>query len=196
MAKIEPIRNPKKLQQIKHLLRGEERWRDYSLFVLGIHFALRIEDLLGLTAGDVLDNGGNIKDSFSIVEQKTGKENVIKINDSAKETLELLDEEKYLLHDRSNHLIWNTRGGGKKKLSRTMAYYIMKKIAKQVGLKNVNIGTHSLRKTWGYHAHKQGVSIEIIQAKFMHESTSTTREYLGLGQKDVSEAYDKVSDVF
>jgi hypothetical protein len=43
---VEPIRDRKKIAQIKNLLRGQERFRDLLLFTVGINTALRISDLL------------------------------------------------------------------------------------------------------------------------------------------------------
>ena len=45
---VEPIRDRKKIAQIKNLLRGEKRFRDLLLFTVGINTALRISDLLRL----------------------------------------------------------------------------------------------------------------------------------------------------
>jgi hypothetical protein len=44
----EPIRDRKKITQDKNLLRGQHRYRDFLLFVVGINTALRISDLLEL----------------------------------------------------------------------------------------------------------------------------------------------------
>ena len=43
---VEPIRDRKKIAQIKNLLRGEKRYRDLLLFVVGINTVLRISNLL------------------------------------------------------------------------------------------------------------------------------------------------------
>jgi len=45
---VEPIRDRKKIAQIKNLLRGQDRYRDLLLFVVGINTALRISDLFKL----------------------------------------------------------------------------------------------------------------------------------------------------
>ena len=52
---VEPIRDRKKFAQIKNLLRGERRYRDLLLFVMGINTALRISDLLHLQISHFLD---------------------------------------------------------------------------------------------------------------------------------------------
>ncbi|NIP44248.1 MAG: site-specific integrase, partial [candidate division Zixibacteria bacterium] len=79
---IEPIRDRRKISQIKNLLRGQKRIRDLLLFVVGINAALRISDLLQLQIGQFVDEKGNIKKRFWIKEQKTGKRHEIAINQS------------------------------------------------------------------------------------------------------------------
>jgi len=192
LNRVEPIRDKRKIVAIKNLLKGAERWRDYTLFVLGINFGLRIDDLLKLQVKDVLDESGEIKDRFTIVEGKTKKSNTIKINDSAKEAIRLLFDNTDIKDDLKNHLIYNTKEPYKP-IHRVSAHRLVNQICSEVGIKNIAIGTHTLRKTWGYHAHKAGISIEVIQAKYMHQSTATTRRYLGIEQKDVSAAYDTVN---
>lgn len=174
------------------MLKGAERWRDYAFFVLGINFGLRIADLLKLQVKDLIDESGEVRDRFTITEGKTGKDNTIKINDSAKEALELLFNKTDIESKEENHLIYNTQNPYEP-IHRVSAHRIVNKICSEVGIKNIPIGTHTLRKTWGYHAHKEGISIEVIQAKYLHQSTATTRRYLGIEQKDVSEAYDTVN---
>jgi hypothetical protein len=45
---VGPIRDRKKIARIKNLLRGQKRYRNLLLFVVGINTALRISDLLKL----------------------------------------------------------------------------------------------------------------------------------------------------
>ncbi len=70
---IEPIRDRKNISQIKNQLRGQRRYRDLLLFVVGINTALRISDLLELQAEHFLDDYQHIKRHFWIKEQKRGK---------------------------------------------------------------------------------------------------------------------------
>ena len=92
MNRVEPLRDKKKIAAIKNMLKGAGRFRDYALFVLGINFVLRIDDLLHLKVKDVIDESGLLKERFTITEGKTQKRNTIKINDRAREALELLFE--------------------------------------------------------------------------------------------------------
>ncbi|MBM7623339.1 tyrosine-type recombinase/integrase [Sporohalobacter salinus] len=189
--RVEPIRDKSKIQDIKDLLKKNDNWRDYTLFTLGINFGLRIGDLLRIQIKDVVNSDNKIKNTFEIVEQKTEKRNVIKINCKAQITLNLLFDKTNLSNNKNNYLIFNKRDHSKS-ISRVQAYKLVRKWCQKIGLTDLDVGTHTLRKTWGYHAHKAGVSIETIQTKFKHNSTSTTRKYLGIEQKDVNEAYDKV----
>lgn len=192
MNRVEPIRDARKITAIKNMLKGAGRWRDYALFVLGINFGLRIDDLLHLRVSDVLDESGRIKDRFTIIEGKTRKSNTIKVNGSARDALELLFDNTDIQTSHQNHLIYNTKRPYQP-IHRVSAHRLVNQFCREVGITNIAIGTHTLRKTWGYHAHRAGISIEVIQAKYLHNSTATTRRYLGIEQKDVSNAYDTVN---
>jgi len=85
---VEPIRDRKKIAQIKNLLRGQERYRDLLLFVVGINTALRISDLLDLQITHFLDDQGKIRQCFCIKEQKRGTRQEVVINESIREALE------------------------------------------------------------------------------------------------------------
>ena len=85
---VEPIRDRKKIAQIRNLLRGQRRFRDLLLFVVGINTALRISDLLKLSIGDFVDEQGRMRERFWIREEKRGKRQEIVINDSIRETLQ------------------------------------------------------------------------------------------------------------
>jgi len=52
---------------------------------------------------------------------------------------------------------------------RLQAWKFITTICKTVGLRG-NFGTHSLRKTWGYHARMNGVDLALIMYKLNHSS--------------------------
>jgi len=84
---VEPIRDRKKIAQIKNQLRGQRRYRDLLLFVMGINTALRISDLLTLRVEHFLDEKQKIRPRFWIKEQKRGKRQEVVINSSIREIL-------------------------------------------------------------------------------------------------------------
>ena len=64
-------------------------------------------------------------------------------------------------------------------IRRGQAWKFITAICQQVGLRG-NFGTHSLRKTWGYHARMNGVDLALIMYKLNHESIAYTKRYLGI----------------
>lgn len=57
------------------------------------------------------------------------------------------------------------------------------------------IGSHSLRKTFGYHAYSngRGVDIHTLQKLFNHSSAEVTLAYIGITKEDVANVYDFVT---
>lgn len=189
MNSVEPIRDPRKIVAIKNMLKGQDHPRDYLLFTLGINFALRIGDLLKLRVRDVLDDQGNLRDHIYLRESKTGKEKRIKINKPAREALEFYFSKANPI-DPDEPLFKAHRSG--RPLDRTMAYKLISQWCKDVGLIHVRCGTHTLRKTWGYQARKQGVPIELIQAKLGHSSPGVTKRYIGITDEEIGEIENRV----
>lgn len=178
MKFVDPIRDRKKIAQIKNVLRGQKRFRDLLLFVIGINTALRISDLLQLRLSQFLDENGKIKNKFWIKEQKRGKRHEIAINQSMEDVLnEYLEVYPNRAKASDNFLFFNPRT--LQPLKRGQAWKFITAICKEVGLRG-NYGTHSLRKTWGYHARMQGVDLMLIMYKLNHNSIAYTKRYLGI----------------
>jgi integrase len=175
---VEPIRDRKKIAQIKNLLRGQGRYRDLLLFVVGINSALRISDLLQLKITHFLNEKGQIKTRFWIKEQKRGKRHEIAINQSIRDSLtEYLREYPYIAKEGENFLFFNPKTN--QAIKRGQAWKVFTNICADVGLLG-NYGTHSLRETWGFHARMQGVDLALIMHKLNHESIAYTKRYLGI----------------
>jgi len=189
MNKVEPIRNPKKITQIKNQLKMKENPRDYLLFTLGINFALRIQDLLSLKIKDVFDSNG-IKEFIYLREKKTGKQKKIKVNKSSREALEFYFD-KVGEVDPDSYLFKSERS--EKPLDRTQAYRLIRGWAEDVGLTGGKYGTHSLRKTWGYQARKQGIPMELIMEKLGHNSPTVTKRYIGITDDEIEDVEDRVN---
>ena len=52
------------------------------------------------------------------------------------------------------------------------------------------IGTHSLRKTWGYFVYKRTKNLAIIMKILNHSSISQTLKYIGIEQEDLNLIYE------
>ena len=81
--------------------------------------------------------------------------------------------------------------GGRKAeahLSRSQAFRIVKEAAEYAGL-DEHISCHSLRKTFGYHAWKQGVQPALLMELYNHSSYRVTKKYLCIEQEDKDRVY-------
>jgi len=178
---VEPIRDRKKIAQIKNLLRGQERFRDLLLFVVGINAALRISDLLELQITHFLDEQDQIRQRFWIKEKKRGKRQEVVINESIREALEeYLAAYPGIGEKQENFAFFNsTTNDYSHPIKRGQGLKFITSICREVGLRG-NFGTHSLRKTWGYHARMSGVDLALIMHKLNHNSIAYTKRYLGV----------------
>lgn len=176
MELVQPIRDTEKLEEIKRLLKRQS-FRDWFLFVFGLNSGLRISDLLSLKVKDVRG-----RTHIVIVEEKTGKSKRFKIN----ETLRVAVEE-YTLGMEDNTYLFPSRKGAKP-ISRIQAYRILNQVAKQVGLEE--IGTHTLRKTFGYHFYRKTKDVVLLQKLFNHAAPSVTLRYIGIEQDEMDSAID------
>jgi integrase len=183
---VEPIRDRKKIAQIKNLLRGQGRFRDLLLFTVGVNTALRISDLLQLKIGQFLDDRGRYRHRFWIHEQKRNKRHEVVINQSICGVLEEYLEAYPGVAENPEHFVFfNTRSNGySEPIKRGQAWKFIVSICHEVGLLS-NFGTHNLRKTWGYHARMQGVDLALIMHKLNHESIAYTKRYLGITEDEL-----------
>lgn len=186
MEFVQPIRNRKQIDSIKKILKATNL-RDYCLFTLGINSGLRISDLLILKINDVIDSGGKMQERISIREKKTNKTKDFPISDVASNAIrEYLKTRIYELDEPL--FISQKQKNGKSSLQRQQAHKIIHDAARAVGIKD-KIGTHTLRKTFGYHAYKSGVPVEKIQKLFNHSTPGITLRYIGITQEDLDTIY-------
>jgi integrase len=178
---VEPIRDRKKIAQIKNLLRGQHRFRDLLLFTVGINTALRISDLLQLRIGHFIDEPNKVRSRFEVREQKTGKRHGVTVNASIKEALrEYLVAYPDVSSNSDNFVFFNSKYNGyAEPLKRGRVWEFISTTCKEVGLQG-NYGTHSLRKTWGYQARTHSVDLAIIMYKLNHASLVETKRYIGV----------------
>ena len=185
MNTVGAIKDKAKIEAMKKVLRADSQ-RNYLLFTLGINVGLRISDLLTLTWGDVLGEKHKPLQYIMFKEQKTGKERRIYLNESARKAI----QETYNLTSdvQLGDCLFPSRKGINQPISRIQAWQILSDAAHAVGIDG-NIGTHSLRKTFGYHAYSQGTDITLLQQLFGHSAPSITLRYIGITQQDIDNVY-------
>ena len=182
MERVEPIRDPQKVAAIKARLRKRSP-RYYAFFVLGINTALRPGDLLRIRAGDVYQDGGEVRGQLYIRSQKTNRAHRILLNDSCREALELLWEREGPFAEKERLFPW----------TRQHVWRLINRWCREVGLTG-RYGGHTLRKTWGYMARKyHGVPIELIQEKLGHTTPAVTRRYIGITDDEIEDVENRVN---
>lgn len=195
MKIAQPIRDLNDLKNLKSYYSSKQpNLRNYVLIILGLNTALRISDILSLRWGDVYDfDAMEFKKHIVLKEKKTGKPSQIYMNNNIKEALELYKEE--WLEKRSgfseNHCLFSGRKLQNKPISRVQAYRIIKKIAENCNMPGV-VSCHSLRKTFGYHAWRQGVPPVLLMNIFNHSSFQVTKRYLGIEQDDRDRIFQNI----
>lgn len=177
MNLVQPIRDKDVIAEIKKYLKRNSE-RNYILFLLGINTGLRISDILNLRVRDV--QGWNI----FIREKKTKKIREIKMPSELKKALREFTKGKP-----NNEFLIKSRVGKNKPITRGMAYVILNQIAEEFGLER--IGTHSLRKTYGYHFYKQFKDVASLQQMLNHTDPKETLRYIGITQDNLNDLQKK-----
>lgn len=170
MKIVQPIRDKNKIEEMKIELR-KRCYRDYLLFLVGVNTGLRISDIIKLKVIDVLNADRTIKSHITIIEQKTKKRKQFKINSTL--AIEFLE---YTKNMKMADYLFTSRKGINKPITRIQAYRLLNAVAKKIGLEE--IGTHTLRKTFGYHFYKKTKDIVMLQKLFNHSSPSITLRYI------------------
>ncbi len=192
MKEVQPIRDTKKIDAMKSIMKGESNYRDLLLFVLGINTGLRISDILALKWSSFLNGGGRllkVGDQLNVVEIKTKKVKSFVINRSVAEALKLYHDS--LANVNPDDPVFSSRktdDGSLQPITRIAAWQMLNRYANMVGL-NDGIGTHTLRKTFGYHLYKKGVALEYIQKMLNHSSPAITLRYIGITQEQLNDIY-------
>ena len=184
----EPIRDKKQTAALIGYYKDRGQLRNYTLIIMGLYTALRISDLLSLSWDDVYDfKHHRIKDIIHLSEKKTDKKKSLALNNEVISALLLLSS---MIHIAPDEAIFKSRRTGKA-IGRIQAYRIVRMAADALEFTN-RVSCHSLRKTFGYHAWKIGVSPVVIMEIYNHSSLDVTRRYLGVTQDDKNEVYLKL----
>jgi len=169
MKTVQPIRDAQIISQVKQRLQDRGA-KYYIMFVIGLNTGLRIGDILNLTAADLKD-----KSHVTINEKKTGKYKRFLINPQLKREIDgYLDSANLAGGD----YIVASRKGYNRPISRVQAYRILNGVAQELNL--TEIGTHTMRKTFGYWHYRQFKDVALLQDIFNHSAPSVTLRYIGI----------------
>jgi len=179
LIKVEPIRKMRDIDSIKKLL--SDNPRNQALFTIGINTNLRASDLLSIKVGQVRDLKPG--DSVQLKEKKTGKFRLVTLNKACIRAIQrLLASSQY---DEIEPLFVGQRGN----LTVPSVHRLVKSWCRAINLKG-NYGSHTLRKTWGYHQRVTfGTDIPRLMVCFNHSTQRQTLDYLCIQPDEIKDVY-------
>lgn len=174
---VQPLRTPKEIEDMKWALSRYCSERDRFMFVFGINTGLRVSDIVPLKVGEVRG-----KSHVVIREQKTGKVKRFKIPAKLRHEVEAyaaqMGDGDYLFASRK----------GNSHITPTQAYRALVKAGEVLG--RDDIGTHTMRKTFGYHYYRDTRDLAFLQEIFNHSAPSITKRYIGITQDEIDETLE------
>ena len=170
--------------------------RNKMLFLIGINLSLRISDLITVKWNFFLKDDMTFKDCYKIQPKKTrktGKFVTLYFNEAVKKAMNEFIEQ-YPIEDMDGFVFKSRKGNGA--ISERGVWKIIVDAAAEAGLE-LNYGTHSLRKTFGYHvwhnAEDKEKALVLLMAIFNHSSITTTKKYIGLMNDEIEDVFNDLN---
>lgn len=178
---VQPLKTKKEIHDmIEALGISKNSKRDQLLFKLGISTGLRCGDLVGLKVAQVKG-----KASFTIREGKTSKERTVYLDSVMVEIAEYLEE----LPEDTVYLFPSRKGDSH--ITTTQAYRILVKAGDMIGRND--IGTHTMRKTFGYTYYQATKNLEELMMILNHSSQKITLRYIGITKETIETNIKSIS---
>ena len=166
--------------------------RNKMLFLIGINVGLRASDLVTLKWNFFFDDDGKFKDSYKLQpkkQRKQGKFVPVCFNQTVKKAITDYITD-YPIDDMNDYLFKSRKGDGA--ITEKSLWKILNHAAIEAGIKK-NIGSHSLRKTFGFHtwhnAEDKNKALVTLQMIFNHSDTRTTMRYIGLLDNEIEDMF-------
>lgn len=174
---VQPLRTKKEIEDMKWALGRYCSERDKFMFSFGINVGLRVSDIVPLRVRDVKD-----KTHIVLKEKKTqNTKRIRKINQFTIPPKFREEIEDYTRGMGSDDYLFPSKKGGH--ISTTQAYRVLQKAAEFLGRDDV--GTHTMRKTFGYFYYRKTKDLVFLQEIFNHSAPIITKRYIGLIQEEI-----------
>ncbi|MDD5980151.1 MAG: tyrosine-type recombinase/integrase [bacterium] len=167
--------------------------RNKMLFLVGINLSLRISDLISLKWNFFLKDDLTFRDYYKIQPKKTkktGKFVSLYFNYVVKKAITEYIEQYPI--ESMDDFVFKSRKGDKP-VSERGVWKIIVDTSAEAGIEH-NVGTHSLRKTFGYHvwhnAEDKEKALVMLMAIFNHSSVSTTKKYIGIMDEEIEDVFN------
>ncbi|WP_036578760.1 tyrosine-type recombinase/integrase [Oceanobacillus picturae] len=164
------------LEKIEDMKWSLQKWcgqRDYIMFLIGINTGLRVSDLLKLKVKHVKG-----KKKITVREGKTQKPRVIHLTNIYDEIQSFAE-----CQIKTSEWLFSSRKGNMP-ISRIQAYRQLNKAAEMVDI-NDGVGTHTMRKTFGYWHYKQFKDVAELQMILNHSHPEVTLKYIGITDEQI-----------
>lgn len=201
---VHAIKQKEQIEQLMYELRNACKNEDLNLrneliAIMGVTTGLRIADILSLRVDDIFHKG-ELVTQFKHVDKKTrhtrqnNKAHTIYLRSNI-----LRKKLVYYIKHRQQRSVWlfpasRTRTMASKKnvpLSTNRYYHILNHAAHLVGIEN-SVGTHTLRKTFGYWFYQASGNLAYLQDLFNHSSSQITIRYIDLQDDEIEKQLDKM----
>ena len=182
-TKVEPISDPKSIKAIKQNL--QDHPRDLCLFTFGINTAYRAGEILSLTVRQVQHLKAG--DRLEIKQPKSKKYRSITINKTVEAAMQNWLSQHPTPDGKHAPLFISQRTG--RVLTVSTVNNLVKKWCRDIKLTG-NYGSHSMRKTWGYHQRVyNNQPIPLLMVAFGHTSQAQTLDYLCVQDDEIRDLY-------
>lgn len=169
---VQPLRTLQEIEDMKWSLSRYCTERDRFMFTFGINTGLRVSDIVPLRVKDVRG-----KSHVIMKEQKTGKIRKVTIPVQLRQDVETYTEKM----EPDQFMFESRKGTGH--ISPTQAYRALVKAGKMID--RDDIGTHTMRKTFGYMYYRKTKDLTFLQEIFNHSAPSITKRYIGIIQDEI-----------
>lgn len=185
---VDPIRNKEDILKIAQYFYDKGQLRNAAMFIIGCNIGLRGKDFCAIKIGDIPENG-----VYRLKERKTGKYRTVVLNSFAMQCY------RELVASIPNHTdetpLFISQKGENQSIERSSFARILRNAGKDLNLP-YKLGTHSMRKTFGYHLfmdNQQSPEIlAYLQAMFNHTNSGVTLRYIGLDEEKKNKLYENL----
>lgn len=169
--------------------------RNKMLFLIGINVGLRASDLVTLKWDFFFNNNGDFKEFYTLQPKKTRKQKkFVKLyfnNAVKKAVIDYVAE--YPVENKDEYLFKSRKGNGA--ITERALWKIIVDAAFDAGIQK-NVGSHSLRKTFGFwawhNAEDKNKALVTLQMLFNHSDGLTTMKYIGLLNSEIEDMFNSV----
>lgn len=173
--------------------------RNYAIIMMGFCTGLRVSDIIQRKWCDLYKADWTFRTAIICKQQKTGKYGEFFISEAVKAPIEEYRREMGAVAYDGYMFPAMHKSAPSPYIDRHTAWKMVKEAAEGCGF-DINVGTHSLRKTFGYKsmvAHQgDAFFLATLMRIFGHSSEEITLRYCGLEEEENREVFNSVGDIY